>query len=114
MDIFFSNQGGGIIEKHRFLFKLLAFYSTEIIKFYSTLKMSLSHAEKVSCHLKQNQGVASLTNFCDAEPIRKKISYGEDRRNYRKFVLSQIFRIRKATKRKREDSLEQKKFVTCK
>lgn len=85
MDIFFSNQGGGIIEKHRFLFKLLAFYSTEIIKFYSTLKMSLSHAEKVSCHLKQNQGVASLTNFCDAEPIRKKISYGEDRRNYRKF-----------------------------
>ena len=34
--------------------------------------MSLSHAEKVSCHLKQNQGVASLTNLCDAEPIRKK------------------------------------------
>lgn len=99
MAIFLSNQGGGLIEKHRFLFKLLAFYSTEIIKFYSTLKMSLSHAEKVSCHLKQNQGVASLTNFCDAEPIRKKIY--------------QIFRIRKATK-KREDSLEQKKFVTCK
>ena len=70
---FFSNQGGGIIEKQHFLFKLLAFYSTEIIKFYSTLKMSLSHAEKVSCHLKQNQGVASLTNLCDAEPIRKNL-----------------------------------------
>ena len=43
----------------------------------------------------------------------KKISYGEDRRNYSKFVLSQIFRIRQATKRG-EDSLEQKKFTTCK
>ena len=34
--------------------------------------MSLLHADKVSCNLKQNQGVASLTNFCDAEPIKKK------------------------------------------
>ena len=74
--------------------------------------MSLLLAEKVSCNLKQNQGVASLTNFCDAEPI-KKISYGEDRRNYSKFVLSQIFRIRQATKRGK-DSLKQKSFTTCK
>ena len=70
---FFSNQGGGIREKYRFLFILLTFYSKEVIKFYSTLKMSLLHAEKVSCNLKQNQGVASLTNFCDAEPIKKNL-----------------------------------------
>ena len=35
---FFSNQGGGIREKYRFLFILLTFYSKEVIKFYSTLK----------------------------------------------------------------------------
>ena len=113
MASFFSNQGGGIREKYHFLFIMLTFYSKEVIKFYSTLKMSLLHADKVSCNLKQNQGVASLTNFCDAEPIKKNFSYGEDRRNYSKFVLSQIFRIRQATKRG-EDSLEQKKFTTCK
>ena len=70
---FFSNQGGGIREKYHFLFIMLTFYSKEVIKFYSTLKMSLLHADKVSCNLKQNQGVASLTNFCDAEPIKKNL-----------------------------------------
>ena len=70
---FFSNQGGGIREKYHFLFIMLTFYSKEVIKFYSTLEMSLLHADKVSCNLKQNQGVASLTNFCDAEPIKKNL-----------------------------------------
>ena len=58
---------------YHFLFIMLTFYSKEVIKFYSTLKMSLLHADKVSFNLKQNQGVASLTNFCDAEPIKKNL-----------------------------------------
>ena len=60
LSFFFSNQERGIRERHRFLFILLAFYSKEVIKLYYRLKSSLSHAEKASGNLTQNQGVYQL------------------------------------------------------